>query len=178
MKNKVTIREAMMAGEEGTMTPLMCPSRVRRSRPDSTSHTLSVLSFDPETTFPSGVMATAVTPFECPSKVRRSRPDSMSHTLSVLSSDPETTFCPSEVTATALTELVCPSSVRSNEPPGGVRAGTNGLSHHAGLRSNHRLHQHLNRRFFEREETTNKLARQLCLVVRQGVCRKVERISH
>ena len=59
------------------------------------SHSLSVLSLDPErASKPLGEKAHALTQYECPVKVRSSFPVSTSHSLSVLSSDPERASAP------------------------------------------------------------------------------------
>ena len=102
-------------------TPNECPFSVATHSPVATSHTLSVLSRDAETTRrPSGNTATLSTydediiitkvqwtpqrtQSECPSSVATHLPVATSQTLSVLSLDPDTTRRPSGNTATHLT---------------------------------------------------------------------------
>ena len=107
-----------------------CPVSVATHFPVATSHTLRVLSFDPETTRrPSGNTATHSiyikdtspkkkgdtarrTSLECPFSVATHLPVATSHSLRLLSNDAETTCRPSGKTATqqtydAATSLKC-----------------------------------------------------------------------
>ena len=74
--------------------------------PDCVSHSLMVLSEDPETMRePSGLNATLKTQSECPSSVAMLSPDCVSHSLMVLSEDPETMREPSGLNATLKTQF-------------------------------------------------------------------------
>src|SRR6185503_4294181 len=85
--------------------------------PVSSSHSLSVLSPDPDTAhLPSGVIATAQTEDACPFSVRSKTQASKSQTLRVWSYDPDTACLPFGVIANALTGDACPSSVCSSAP--------------------------------------------------------------
>ena len=96
------------SGRRNARSSLECPSSVATHSPVATSHTLSVLSFDPDTTRrPSGNTATPLdlrrsqiitkvqwtpqrTPLECPCSVATHSPVATSHTLSAPLSDAQT----------------------------------------------------------------------------------------
>ena len=107
--------EALPSGLKHTLlTALLCPLRVRASRPVAASHTFTVLSPLAEARrLPSGLKHTLKTAPLCPLRVKVSCPVAACHSFTVPSALAEARCLPSGRKHTHRTLSVCPRSARS-----------------------------------------------------------------